>query len=299
MRTLTVIAIDWSGARSEGKLRGIWVSAIRDGEIVEDRGGWSRREAADFVASTPPPFVAGFDFSFGLPAWFAQQLGLATIDDVWACATGHAESWLTPHPPFWNRKCVLPPEQQYRACEVALRGAGYQPKSVFQLVGNGQVGAGSVRGMPHLARLRADGVAVWPFDGPSDRLAIEIYPTSAAPRLSRARLPRRSQPPRARRTRVRPCDVGVPRTVRRVAARDRRGHAHRGRSVGAGRYFAQYYLDLSASMIAGTTLWTSPTMPRSATEKIGASPSLFTAMMLSLFFMPTRCCVAPEMPSAM
>ena len=62
-------------------------------------------------------------------------------------------------------------------CEVALRGAGHQPKSVFQLVGNGQVGAGSVRGMPHLARLRADGVAVWPFDGPSDRLAIEIYPT--------------------------------------------------------------------------------------------------------------------------
>ena len=59
------------------------------------------------------------------------------------------------------------------------------------------------------------------------------------------------------------------------------------------------YFALSASMSAGTTLCTSPTMPRSATEKIGASPSLLTAMMLSLFFMPTRCCVAPEMPSAM
>ena len=34
-------------------------------------------------------------------------------------------------------------------------------------------------------------------------------------------------------------------------------------------------------MSLGTTLCTSPTMPRSATEKIGASPSLLTAMMLS------------------
>src|SRR4029077_4216652 len=52
----------------------------------------------------------------------------------------------------------------------------------------------------------------------------------------------------------------------------------------------------SASMSLGSTLCTSPTMPRSATEKIGASASLLTAMMLSLFFMPTRCCVAPEIP---
>ncbi len=56
---------------------------------------------------------------------------------------------------------------------------------------------------------------------------------------------------------------------------------------------------LSASMSFGTTLCTSPTMPRSAMPKIGASPSLLTQMMLSEPFMPTMCCVAPEMPSAM
>ena len=52
-------------------------------------------------------------------------------------------------------------------------------------------------------------------------------------------------------------------------------------------------------MSLGTTLCTSPTMPRSEIEKIGASASLLTAMMFLLPFMPTMCCVAPEMPSAM
>ena len=50
---------------------------------------------------------------------------------------------------------------------------------------------------------------------------------------------------------------------------------------------------------AGRTLCTSPTMPRSATEKIGASASLLMAMMFFEPFMPTMCWVAPEMPAAM
>ena len=44
-------------------------------------------------------------------------------------------------------------------------------------IGNGQVGAGSVRGMPFLTRLRAAGFAIWPFDPPSDRTVLEIYPS--------------------------------------------------------------------------------------------------------------------------
>src|SRR5205823_4572903 len=60
-----------------------------------------------------------------------------------------------------------------------------------------------------------------------------------------------------------------------------------------------YPLDCRASINFGTTLCTSPTTPRSATEKIGASLSLLMAMMFLAPFMPTRCCVAPEMPAAM
>ena len=40
-------------------------------------------------------------------------------------------------------------------------------------------------------------------------------------------------------------------------------------------------------------------MPRSATEKMGASWSLLMATMFFEFFMPTRCWVAPEIPQAM
>jgi hypothetical protein len=59
------------------------------------------------------------------------------------------------------------------------------------------------------------------------------------------------------------------------------------------------FLAFNASMSLGTTLWTSPTTPRSAIEKIGASLSLLMAMMFLAPFMPTMCCVAPEIPQAM
>src|SRR5438128_6110815 len=49
----------------------------------------------------------------------------------------------------------------------------------------------------------------------------------------------------------------------------------------------------------GTILWTSPTTPRSASLKIGASGSLLMAMMVLAPFIPTVCCMAPEIPSAM
>ena len=57
--------------------------------------------------------------------------------------------------------------------------------------------------------------------------------------------------------------------------------------------------DWSASISFGRTLWTSPTMPRSAMPKIGASLSLLMAMMFFEPFIPTMCWVAPEMPAAM
>ncbi len=47
---------------------------------------------------------------------------------------------------------------------------------MFQLGGAGAVGTGSVRWMPLLASLSAEGFSVWPFDGASERMVIEIYP---------------------------------------------------------------------------------------------------------------------------
>jgi hypothetical protein len=166
----TVIAVDWSGAK---KPKGIWITAIAKGQVIENRAARSREDAIDYVVATEGPVLAGFDFSFGVPEWFAREQGCAAIEDVWKLAERDGEMWLEPTPPFWRRRCDVPPEKRFRRCEEGI-GA----KSVFQCVGNGQVGPGSVRGMPLLMQLRDAGFAIWPFDAASDRTVFEIYPTA-------------------------------------------------------------------------------------------------------------------------
>jgi hypothetical protein len=167
-----VVAVDWSGARSVGAQRsGICVAISRGGD-VEATAGRTRVETIDVVEALAAPVVVGFDFSFGFPEWFARERGCATIADVWALAGRDGEAWLRPMPPFWRDRCDVPADRRFRVCELDLGPA----KSIFQLVGDGQVGAGSVRGMPFLARLRANGFAIWPFDPPAARTALEIYP---------------------------------------------------------------------------------------------------------------------------
>src|SRR5581483_2415016 len=55
----------------------------------------------------------------------------------------------------------------------------------------------------------------------------------------------------------------------------------------------------SSAFSSGSTWKRSATRPKSATWKIGASPSLLMATMTLLSFMPARCWMAPEMPTAM
>jgi len=71
-------------------------------------------------------------------------------------------------------ECVPEP---FRHTDRGVRSTGgIMPKSVFQIGGAGAVGTGSLRGLPVLARLRAAGFAIWPFDPPGWPLALEIYP---------------------------------------------------------------------------------------------------------------------------
>jgi hypothetical protein len=60
-----------------------------------------------------------------------------------------------------------------------------------------------------------------------------------------------------------------------------------------------FLLALTAAVNAGTIFSASPTTPRSAIFMIGASASLLIAMITLEVFMPTVCCIAPEMPTAM
>jgi hypothetical protein len=173
----TVVAIDWSGAKDPTVQRRSICTAVADDDGITADSGRTREETIEFVESLAGSVVVGIDMSFGVPAWFANETGCSDIADVWEAATRDGEMWLEPAAPFWRERRTLPYERRFRACEVRLHDAGFAAKSIFQLVGNGQVGAGSVRGMPYLARLRDAGFSIWPFDPPSDRVVLEIYPT--------------------------------------------------------------------------------------------------------------------------
>ncbi len=174
----SVVGIDWSGARDpRAQLDGIRRADVFSGGFVVT-GGRTRDETVADLIRTDGPLLVGLDFSFGFPAWFAHEQGCRTIDDVWELAAHDGEAWLRAQPPFWRERCDVPVEQRFRACEVRLRDAGFPAKSIFQLVGNGQVGAGSVRGMPLLAQLRSAGFAIWPFDAAGERTVFEVYPTA-------------------------------------------------------------------------------------------------------------------------
>ncbi|MCZ0935139.1 MAG: HIT domain-containing protein [Gemmatimonadetes bacterium] len=176
------IAVDWSGAKS-GAASKIWLAEVRDGRLARlesgrDRDGLIRHLIDD--AAADPDVVVGMDFSFSFPRWFAEHLGATSIEELWNTVANRGEAWLSDcAPPFWGRPGRTKPKlrQHYRRTEkAASRAKGANPKSVFQIGGGGAVGTGSIRGMPHLATLRAAGFSIWPFHEVQTPLVIEIYP---------------------------------------------------------------------------------------------------------------------------
>jgi hypothetical protein len=117
--------------------------------------------------------IVGFDFAFSLRAWYLQGRQL-TPRQLWALLADEALTptmrrlgltrWMnSPEPPFWTTgeaHALLAPEQKFRHTEHEARAAGAQPKSVFQLVGAGQVGRGSLYGMQALHRLATAGFRI-------------------------------------------------------------------------------------------------------------------------------------------
>ena len=170
---MRILAVDWSGART-GAHRAIWLAEARDGRIVRLEGGRSREQLVAHLleeAERNPELVAGLDFAFSLPEWFLRAQGIDGVSNAWDLVSREAEAWLCdPEPPFWRER--KPPGDGFRRTELECGG---RPKSVFQLVGAGQVGTGSLRGIPFLPQLR-ERFAIWPFDEPRLPLLVEIYP---------------------------------------------------------------------------------------------------------------------------
>ncbi|MDE2662191.1 MAG: HIT domain-containing protein [Gemmatimonadota bacterium] len=176
------IAVDWSGAKS-GASSKIWLAEVRDGRLARlesgrDRGEWIRHLIDDAAADSD--VVVGLDFGFSFPLWFAEHLGATSIEELWDIVSTQGEGWLSScPPPFWGRPGKGKPKlrHHFRHTEREVSGeTGSNPKSVFQIGGGGAVGTGSIRGMPHLATLRAAGFSIWPFHEVRMPLVIEIYP---------------------------------------------------------------------------------------------------------------------------
>ena len=167
------IAVDWSGART-GERRTIWLAEAVGGRLVRLEGGRTREEVVAHLldeAARDPDLVAGLDFAFSLPEWFLRGRGVHAVTSTWELVAREGEAWLAdPQPPFWRTRKA--PGDGFRRTELECGG---HPKSVFQLVGAGQVGTSTLRGIPFLPRLRGR-FAIWPFDAPRLPLLVEIYP---------------------------------------------------------------------------------------------------------------------------
>jgi len=189
---MRAIAIDWSGAADAGsQRRRIWAAEARDGELRRLSAGRTRQETIDALLDDlekDPATVVGLDFGFAFPAWWSLRHGAGDGPAVWELTRARGEEWLASCPsPFWGRPDHPRPapvdgQSAWRRTERELATAGLHPKSVFQIGGAGAVGTGSIRGMPHLLRLHAAGVAVWPFDPwpaasrPGVPVVAEVYP---------------------------------------------------------------------------------------------------------------------------
>jgi hypothetical protein len=187
-----VIAVDWSGAVRDAS--NIWLAEVADGAPVRLKQMPGRDAVAEELiqsAHRDPDLVAGLDFAFSFPEWFARTHGATSALDTWRLAEKRGEDWLaTCSPPFFGRagsrkdRCT----ELYRRTERECRARhGVLPKSVFQIGGPGAVGTGSIRGMPVLRRLHESGFAIWPFDDPRVPCVIEIYPRLFAPGVTKSR----------------------------------------------------------------------------------------------------------------
>ena len=187
-----LMAVDWSGRNTAEQRQAIWLAEVVAGELVRLEGGRTRTELIELLiaeADRDPNLIVGFDFAFSVPAWYLQDRQL-TPHQLWALLADEALTpvmrryglarWMnSPELPFWTTSeahARLRPEQMFRRTENDMRLPGVQPKSVFQLVGAGQVGRGSLYGMQALHLLAGAGFRIWPFDPPGLPLVVEIFP---------------------------------------------------------------------------------------------------------------------------
>jgi len=187
-----IVAVDWSGRRSAVGAH-LWIACSAwDGAIVLEHGMDRDAAIAHLVGlvEREPSTLIGLDFAFSFPSWFFDHRGVTDVFGMWTHVAEHAERWLVDCPwPFWGRGARLSPTTDAVLYRLTEQGIG--AKSAFQLYYPGAVGASSLRGMPHLATLRAAGMHIWPFDTFALPAVVEIYPRRFTGEVTKSSAPAR------------------------------------------------------------------------------------------------------------
>ena len=206
-----IVGIDWSGAKDERRNGKVQVAAYDPGKgtvrlvgpLRNSTAPWRRDDVLEYVQREvgTSKVLLGLDFAFAYPycdkgAYFPRHAqSPANLQNLW----NTVEEVCSLDGDFYGGRFYFPGRStfskfhHYRnprhpCCELRdretdqqARNAGLAPSSVFNCVGQKQVGPGSIAGMRFLHQVRqTTNASIWPFDvnGPPDRsTVVEIYPT--------------------------------------------------------------------------------------------------------------------------
>jgi precorrin-8X/cobalt-precorrin-8 methylmutase len=208
------LAVDWS-ANSKPKIGAdsiwlAWLSSTCELSLFNPR---TRFEALALIKrllqASDGRVLVGFDFPFGYPKVFFDNLGFVKWSDLWADlyervkdgannnnnrfeVANYFNSFFPKNGPFWGHPmpndaryinipfkkpvgygCFLPNEK--RSIETLIKST----KTVWQLNGAGSVGGQALLGIPIVESLRKSvSTSIWPFESCSSKVVCaEIYPS--------------------------------------------------------------------------------------------------------------------------
>ena len=209
----SILAIDWSGARSPISNKKIQVAQYNPADqtvrpVYRNHGDresrWSRTTLFDHIQRTVTNghVLIGFDFAFAYPycderAYFPREAASPTNRQcLWAVVEERCNEVGNSYGGPFYRDAGSPFREfhrykgfqglcfreRYRLTDQAAQDMRIRlnPSSVFKCIGPSPVGPGSVAGMRFLCRIQNETNAfIWPFHGnhaPDRSTVVEIYP---------------------------------------------------------------------------------------------------------------------------
>lgn len=167
-----------------------WVVTLADESVaVVPREFASNEEVVDHFRETDGPVLAGLAFCFSAPHSFLQEPGRESMVEMWNWARAHPPK--SAHLPEPFVRCApndelrepqaVGADRLFRSTEREIyEGLGIRPASIFDVGGEGSVGALALSGMPLLADLREElDARIWPLDKPESGTkltCVEIFP---------------------------------------------------------------------------------------------------------------------------